>query len=191
MPHLALKPFCSIHDGSFLFEPRSNYRGEIGCLKRREKLSKLLVARFAGVKSAQETPERHLPFRGSLLIRYPLKTVQYDLPLKFKKYSEWLEWMEAYFYEQYRVSSSDGGRVAMNIDDVNETFGDNAELVYAAADDLRRLAVDVGYKYRGRIIWYKQNANGTKPLHGQWQNPWVQRTSEPILLFHKGSASLI
>ena len=111
-------------------------------------------------------------------------TKEYDEDLSFEQY---LLLLRNVFSETYRVLVY-GGRACINIANLGR------KPYIPLSDYLSQMMIDIGFLMRGEIIWYKGAGAGVSMAWGSWQsasNPVLRDTHEYILVFSKGSSSLI
>jgi site-specific DNA-methyltransferase (adenine-specific) len=91
------------------------------------------------------------------------------------------------FLKSSLVVLKDGGRIAVNVPD---GYGRNPWLpVYA---DFVNIMRDLGYQFRGSIVWDKGTAGG-KTSWGSWRspsNPCLRDEHEMIIIAHKGKPNI-
>lgn len=106
-------------------------------------------------------------------------TKEYDQNLTLQQY---LLLMEAVMRETYRVLVN-GGRACINIANVGR------KPYIPLSDYINRIMIDIGYNFRGEIIWDKGASAGGSCAWGSWKsasNPSLRDTHEYILVFSKG-----
>lgn len=109
-------------------------------------------------------------------------TKSYDDDLTLKEY---LQLLRNVFTETYRVLIH-GGRACVNVANLGR------KPYIPLSDYLSQMMIDIGYRMRGEIIWYKGAGAGVSMAWGSWQsaaNPVLRDTHEYILIFSKGSFS--
>lgn len=107
-------------------------------------------------------------------------TKEYDQNLTLQQY---IELIENVMRETYRVLV-DGGRACINIANVGR------KPYIALTDHIDRIMLEIGFNYRGQIIWDKAASAGGSCAWGSWQsasNPSLRDVHEYILIFSKGS----
>jgi site-specific DNA-methyltransferase (adenine-specific) len=100
-------------------------------------------------------------------------------------YEEYLEWLQAFWRELYRILVP-GGRFALNI--APTSIKDFRPIHYHMTRDLQQL----GFIMRTEILWYKQTMR-RRTAWGSFRspsNPHIIPSWEYVLLFSKGSWSL-
>ncbi|MBR5787656.1 MAG: site-specific DNA-methyltransferase [Muribaculaceae bacterium] len=106
-------------------------------------------------------------------------TKEYDQDLTLNQY---LELMRTVLMEVYRVLIN-GGRACVNIANVGR------KPYIPLADYISRIMLEIGFNYRGQIIWDKAASAGGSCAWGSWQsasNPSLRDVHEYILVFSKG-----
>ena len=106
-------------------------------------------------------------------------TKEYDQDLTLNQY---LELMRTVLMEVYRVLIN-GGRACVNIANVGR------KPYIPLADYISRIMLEIGFNYRGQIIWDKAASAGGSCAWGSWQsasNPSLRDIHEYILVFSKG-----
>lgn len=106
-------------------------------------------------------------------------TKEYDKDLTLNQY---LELMRDVLMEVYRVLIN-GGRACVNIANVGR------KPYIPLADYISRIMLEIGFNYRGQIIWDKAASAGGSCAWGSWQsasNPSLRDVHEYILVFSKG-----
>ena len=106
-------------------------------------------------------------------------TKEYDQDLTLNQY---LELMRTVLIEVYRVLVN-GGRACVNIANVGR------KPYIPLADYISRIMLEIGFNYRGQIIWDKAASAGGSCAWGSWQsasNPSLRDVHEYILVFSKG-----
>lgn len=115
----------------------------------------------------------------------------YNVGLKYTQhadnmtYNEYLDWLETVFRELYRILV-DGGRFALNIAPTGI-----ADFTPTHHDVTSRL-LDMGFKLRTEILWYKQNIR-KRTAWGSWRspsNPHIMPSWEYVYVFSKGDMRL-
>ena len=107
-------------------------------------------------------------------------TKEYDQNLTLNQYTELLSDV---LQETYRVLV-DGGRACINIANVGR------KPYIPLSDYIGSIMNNIGFNYRGEIIWNKGAAAGGSCAWGSWQsasNPSLRDVHEYILVFSKGS----
>ncbi len=106
-------------------------------------------------------------------------TKEYDQNLTLQQY---ISLLENVMRETYRVLIN-GGRACVNIANVGR------KPYIALTDHINRIMLDLGFNYRGQIIWDKAASAGGSCAWGSWQsasNPSLRDVHEYILVFSKG-----
>ena len=109
-------------------------------------------------------------------------TKEYDQNLTLQDY---LQLLDNVMRETYRVLV-DGGRACVNVANLGR------KPYIPLTDYVGRIMADIGYNYRGQIIWDKAASSGGSCAWGSWQsaaNPILRDVHEYILVFSKGSMS--
>lgn len=109
-------------------------------------------------------------------------TKEYDQNLTLQDY---LQLLDNVMRETYRVLV-DGGRACVNVANLGR------KPYIPLTDYVGRIMADIGYNYRGQIIWDKAASSGGSCAWGSWQsaaNPILRDVHEYILVFNKGSMS--
>lgn len=107
---------------------------------------------------------------------------EYDENLSLNEY---LDLLSDILKETYRVLVN-GGRACINIANVGR------KPYIPLSDYISKIAIDIGFKMRGEIIWNKGAGAGVSMAWGSWQsasNPVLRDTHEYILIFCKGDYS--
>lgn len=107
-------------------------------------------------------------------------TKEYDQNLTLQQY---LTLIENVMRETYRVLIN-GGRACINIANVGR------KPYIPLSDYINRIMIDIGYNFRGEIIWDKGASVGGSCAWGSWKsasNPSLRDVHEYILVFSKGS----
>ncbi len=120
--------------------------------------------------------------------------ISYDNYDDTLKHREYLEWMRNVWRECHRTLVH-GGRICINIDATMnmEKNSNYPERVHPLHVDFTNQLRDLGYIYRGEIVWTKQNAPGKDTAWGSYclcSNPHIRRNSEYVILASKGSLDL-
>lgn len=121
--------------------------------------------------------------------------IQYSNYADCMPHVEYLAWMKRVWAECYRVLVS-GGRICINIDATMNMEGEPAERterVHPLHVDFTNQLRELGYIYRGEIVWGKQNASGKDTCWGSFcscSNPHIRRNHEYIILVSKESLRL-
>lgn len=106
-------------------------------------------------------------------------TKEYDQNLTLQQY---LFLIEGVMRETYRVLVN-GGRACINIANVGR------KPYIPLSDYINRIMVNIGYNFRGEIIWDKGASAGGSCAWGSWMsasNPSLRDVHEYILVFSKG-----
>lgn len=106
-------------------------------------------------------------------------TKEYDRNLTL---AEYLGLLENVMRETYRVLVN-GGRACINIANIGR------KPYIPLSDHVSRLMTDIGYNFRGEIIWDKAASAGGSCAWGSWMsasNPSLRDVHEYILVFSKG-----
>jgi DNA modification methylase len=124
---------------------------------------------------------------------YNVDNVDYDIPCPRMPYAEYLKDLEPFFVESSRILK-DGGRLVINIADVN-TYGKDSEQMLTTpivADIVQMVRnLNVGLKYRATIIWNKRCAYSKFHLGiPSPSNPILKTNHEYLIVFSKGSWEL-
>jgi site-specific DNA-methyltransferase (adenine-specific) len=109
-------------------------------------------------------------------------TKEYDQNLTLQDY---LHLLDNVMRETYRVLV-DGGRACVNVANLGR------KPYIPLTDYVGRIMADIGYNYRGQIIWDKAASSGGSCAWGSWQsaaNPILRDVHEYILVFSKGCMS--
>lgn len=109
-------------------------------------------------------------------------TKAYDQNLTLNEY---LQLLSSVMIETYRVLIN-GGRACINIANVGR------KPYIPLSDYVSKIMIDIGFNYRGEIIWDKAASAGGSCAWGSWQsasNPSLRDVHEYILIFSKGSLS--
>ncbi|MBR2014752.1 MAG: site-specific DNA-methyltransferase [Alistipes sp.] len=107
-------------------------------------------------------------------------TKEYDQNLTLQQY---LLLIENVMRETYRVLV-DGGRACINIANVGR------KPYIALTGHIERIMLEIGFNYRGQIIWDKAASAGGSCAWGSWKsasNPSLRDVHEYILVFSKGN----
>lgn len=107
-------------------------------------------------------------------------TKEYDQNLTLESY---LSLLENVMKETYRVLV-DGGRACINIANVGR------KPYIPLSDYISKLMNEIGFNYRGEIIWDKSASAGGSCAWGSWMsasNPSLRDVHEYILVFSKGN----
>ena len=107
-------------------------------------------------------------------------------------HAEYLSWMRKVFTECFRVLQA-GGRMCLNIDATTNTTEDVDGLVLPLHVDFTNILREIGFLYRGEVIWCKQNAPGSPTAWGSYglcSNPRFKRNTEYIIMAFKGNSKL-
>jgi site-specific DNA-methyltransferase (adenine-specific) len=107
-------------------------------------------------------------------------TKEYDQNLTLQQY---LTLIHNVMKEVYRVLVN-GGRACINIANVGR------KPYIPLSDYINKIMVDIGYNFRGEIIWDKGASAGGSCAWGSWcsaSNPSLRDTHEYILVFSKGN----
>ena len=107
-------------------------------------------------------------------------TKEYDENLTLQQY---LELIYNVMKETYRVLV-DGGRACINVANLGR------KPYIPLSDYVGRVMSDIGFNYRGQIIWDKAASAGGSCAWGSWQsasNPSLRDVHEYILVYSKGS----
>lgn len=107
-------------------------------------------------------------------------TKDYDQNLTLESY---LSLLTNVMRETYRVLV-DGGRACINIANVGR------KPYIPLSDYISQIMIEIGYNYRGEIIWDKSASAGGSCAWGSWMsasNPSLRDIHEYILIFSKGS----
>lgn len=107
-------------------------------------------------------------------------TKEYDQNLTLQDY---LHLLDNVMRETYRVLV-DGGRACVNVANLGR------KPYIPLTDYVGRIMADIGYNYRGQIIWDKAASSGGSCAWGSWKsaaNPILRDVHEYILVFSKGS----
>lgn len=106
-------------------------------------------------------------------------TKEYDQNLTLENY---LNLLYKVFSETYRVLV-DGGRACINVANLGR------KPYIPLSDYVGQLMADIGFNYRGQIIWDKAASAGGSCAWGSWKsasNPSLRDVHEYILIFSKG-----
>lgn len=106
-------------------------------------------------------------------------------------YFGYLEWVQSWCRELYRVLQP-GGRLCLNIPlDINLSFDDgkkrNASKQPVLADFTQLLVRDLGFVYNTTILWLEGNIS-RRTAWGSWlkaSDPWVNTAAEAILVLSR------
>jgi site-specific DNA-methyltransferase (adenine-specific) len=100
--------------------------------------------------------------------------------------------MRSVWSECYRVLTV-GGRICINIDATTNVETDVQDLVHPLHVDTTNILREIGYRYRGEIIWTKQNSPGSPTAWGSYcscSNPRFKRNTEYVILAYKEQSLL-
>ncbi len=106
-------------------------------------------------------------------------TKEYDQNLTLENY---LLLLYNVMQETYRVLVN-GGRACVNVANLGR------KPYIPLSDYISKMMIDIGYNYRGEIIWDKAASSGGSCAWGSWQsasNPTLRDVHEYILVFSKG-----
>ncbi len=109
-------------------------------------------------------------------------TKEYDQNLTLQDY---LQLLDNVMKETYRVLVN-GGRACVNVANLGR------KPYIPLTDYVGRIMSEIGFNYRGQIIWDKAASSGGSCAWGSWQsaaNPILRDVHEYILVFSKGSMS--
>lgn len=128
-------------------------------------------------ENMKEIPDNSL----HLMVTSPPYNVSkvYDEDLSLKEY---LQLLRSVFAETYRVLVG-GGRACVNVANLGR------KPYIPLSDHISHMMIEIGFKMRGEIIWYKGAGAGVSMAWGSWQsaaNPVLRDTHEYILVFSKG-----
>ena len=106
-------------------------------------------------------------------------------------YFGYLEWVEAWCRELYRVLEP-GGRLCLNIPlDINLSFDDGGKRTTSKrpvlADFTELLVRDLGFVYNTTILWLEGNIS-RRTAWGSWlsaSDPWVNTAAEAVLVLSR------
>jgi site-specific DNA-methyltransferase (adenine-specific) len=131
-------------------------------------------------ETMREIPDRSV----SLMVTSPPYNVtkEYDENLSLPDY---LQFLRRVFTDTYRVLV-DGGRACVNVANLGR------KPYIPLSDYISQMMIEIGYRMRGEIIWYKGAGAGVSMAWGSWQsaaNPVLRDTHEYVLVFSKGSFS--
>ena len=131
-------------------------------------------------ESMKELPDNSI----HLMITSPPYNVtkEYDQNLTLQDY---LQLLDNVMKETYRVLVN-GGRACVNVANLGR------KPYIPLTDYVGKIMSEIGYNYRGQIIWDKAASSGGSCAWGSWQsaaNPTLRDVHEYILVFSKGSMS--
>lgn len=107
-------------------------------------------------------------------------TKEYDQNLTLSQY---LQMLENVMKETYRVLVN-GGRACVNVANLGR------KPYIPLTDYVGRIMKQIGFNYRGQIIWDKSASSGGSCAWGSWQsaaNPCLRDVHEYILIYSKGN----
>ena len=107
-------------------------------------------------------------------------TKEYDQNLTLQDY---LQLLDNVMKETYRVLVN-GGRACVNVANLGR------KPYIPLTDYVGRIMAEIGFNYRGQIIWDKAASSGGSCAWGSWQsaaNPTLRDVHEYILVFSKGN----
>ena len=107
-------------------------------------------------------------------------TKEYDQNLTLQDY---LQLLDNVMKETYRVLVN-GGRACVNVANLGR------KPYIPLTDYVGRIMAEIGFNYRGQIIWDKAASSGGSCAWGSWRsaaNPTLRDVHEYILVFSKGS----
>jgi len=117
----------------------------------------------------------------------PYYNAPFDYPGLFKDYDQFLELIEAFSVELYRVLAP--GRVAVYVTDDMLVKGEK----YPVVADVTRIMIEKGFRYRDKIIWVKPKGYTRISRRSGviLQNPYPMyfypdNIQESIIIFQKG-----
>lgn len=125
----------------------------------------------------------------------------YNLRINYDGYKDnlphakYLDWMKQVWAECKRVLVH-GGRLCINIATTTNKDEDIIDKVHALHVDFIVQLRELGYIYRGDVVWCKQNAATTRTTSAPWGSymlpscPHIRRNTEYVLFASKGDIKL-